>query len=108
MMTPFYIYIYPVFLASQSQIDREAIKLGDFGLGYILKDNASPETYIGTPDYMPPVSYAHIQGILELTFYKEINRQTERGGVWTTLSDVFSFGCGFIYSSIPVDLKSSL
>ncbi|KAL9130722.1 MAG: hypothetical protein Q9217_001159 [Psora testacea] len=43
-----------VFLRNHSNLTLDAVKLGDFGLGYVLQNNAAPETYAGTAQYMAP------------------------------------------------------
>lgn len=44
-----------VFLASDSQTALDAIKLGDFGIGVVVKDEP-PDSYVGTTVYRPPVT----------------------------------------------------
>ena len=51
-----------IFLANRSEDVYDSIKLGDFGLGYVLQDDSTPETYAGTAQYLAP----------------EINRMTDQ------------------------------
>lgn len=44
-----------VFLASDSETALDAIKLGDFGIGVVVKDEP-PDSYVGTTVYRPPVT----------------------------------------------------
>ena len=66
-----------VFLMNYSETDYDCVKLGDFGLGYILQDDTTPETYAGTAQYLAP----------------EINRTSTRSIHWTEHCDIFSIGC---------------
>lgn len=66
-----------VFLRSRSDLAFDAVKLGDFGLGYVLQNNTAPETYAGTAQYMAP----------------EVSRMAVRAIHWTDHCDIFSLGC---------------
>ena len=66
-----------VFLLNRSNVALEVVKLGDFGLGYVLQNNAAPETYAGTAQYMAP----------------EVSRMSVRAIHWTDHCDIFSLGC---------------
>jgi serine/threonine protein kinase len=66
-----------VFLLNRSELAIDNVKLGDFGLGYILQNNAAPYTYAGTAQYLAP----------------EVNRMRARPIHWTDHCDIFSLGC---------------
>ncbi|MCJ1391016.1 hypothetical protein MMC18_003877 [Xylographa bjoerkii] len=66
-----------VFLFSRSETALNCVRLGDFGLGYILQNDTAPETYAGTAQYLAP----------------EINRTSSRTIHWTEHCDIFSLGC---------------
>ena len=66
-----------VFLRNRSNLALDTVKLGDFGLGYVLQNNAAPETYAGTAQYMAP----------------EVSRVSLRAIHWTDHCDIFSLGC---------------
>lgn len=52
--------IHKVFLSSKSEA-TSTVKLGDFGLGAILRsDGAAPSTYVGTKQYTAPVSLTRL------------------------------------------------
>ncbi|KAK5266715.1 hypothetical protein LTR99_007327 [Exophiala xenobiotica] len=57
--------------------DPSAVKLGDFGLGLIVDNDAAYSTYVGTVSYMAP----------------EINRMQAQSIYWTEHCDIFSLGC---------------
>ena len=66
-----------VFLANRSETAMDSVKLGDFGLGYILQNEMVPETYVGIAHYLAP----------------EISRMSTRAIQWTEHCDIFSLGC---------------
>lgn len=66
-----------VFLFSRSETALDCVRLGDFGLGYVLQNDVAPETYGGTAQYLAP----------------EINRTSTRSIHWTEHCDIFSLGC---------------
>ena len=66
-----------VFLRNRSNLAFDAIRLGDFGLSYVLQNNAAPETYAGTRQYMAP----------------EVSQVSVRVIHWTEHCDIFSLGC---------------
>ena len=66
-----------VLLLSRSPDALDSVKLGDFGLGYMLEKNTAPETYAGTAQYLAP----------------EINRRGTRAIYWTEHCDIYSLGC---------------
>ena len=44
----------PVFVSMAESLP--VLKLGDFGLGGVLVNSRAPTSYVGTPQYMAPVS----------------------------------------------------
>ena len=66
-----------IFLLSHSENALDCVRLGDFGLGYVLQNDTAPETYAGTAQYLAP----------------EINRTSTRSIHWTEHCDIFSLGC---------------
>ena len=66
-----------IFLANDTLDELGSVKLGDFGLGYVLQDSNAPETYAGTSQYLAP----------------EINRASAKAIHWTEHCDVFALGC---------------
>ena len=66
-----------VFMKDHSETALDSIKLGDFGLGYVLRNDDNPGTYVGTAQFLAP----------------EISRQSTDLITWTPACDIFSFGC---------------
>lgn len=66
-----------VFMINRSERALDSVKLGDFGLGYVLRNDDNPGTYVGTAQFLAP----------------EINRLSAHPIRWTTDCDMFSFGC---------------
>lgn len=66
-----------VFMMNHSETALDSIKLGDFGLGYVLQNDDHPGTYVGTAQFLAP----------------EISRLSADPIRWTTDCDMFSFGC---------------
>ena len=64
-----------VLMMNRMETAFDSIKLGDFGLGYVLRNDNNPRSYVGTGQFLAP----------------EINGQTRIR--WTTDCDMFSFGC---------------
>ena len=70
-----------VFLRKRSDLNLDNVQLGDFGLGYVLQNNAAPETYAGTAQYLAP----------------KVRRMSFRAIHWTEHCDIFSLG-GTVYA----------
>ena len=66
-----------VFMMNRSETAFDSIKLGDFGLGYVLQSGDHAGTYVGTAQFLAP----------------EISRLSADPIHWTTDCDMFSFGC---------------
>jgi serine/threonine protein kinase len=74
--------------------DPSAVKLGDFGLGLIVDNDAAYSTYVGTVSYMAPVRVIAWRRIVtQLTPWQEISRMQAQSIYWTEHCDIFSLGC---------------
>lgn len=72
-----------ILLASRSQNALDAIKLCDFGLGFVLKEGAESFSTAGTDPYRPP----------EIDVSSGKKHSYMERYPWTPKCDVFSLGC---------------